>query len=105
MSLRLIFAATAIVGLAAPAFSDGHTQGDIFAYPSSANYCLDSLQPVVLGGVISCGAPNTNEDYLEMMRHVVSASQHWTRNNGQQGFYDQQQQGFYDQQWYKGNGG
>ena len=32
----------------------------IFAYPSSENYCPAGLQPIVLGGVICCGQPNTS---------------------------------------------
>ncbi len=29
----------------------------IYAYPSKHNYCPAGLQPVVVGGVICCGAP------------------------------------------------
>lgn len=35
----------------------------IHPYPSPANYCPTGLQPVTLGGVICCGAPNTSETY------------------------------------------
>ena len=34
-------------------------EGVLFqAYPASANYCPQGLQPVTLGGVICCGTPN-----------------------------------------------
>ncbi|SPF78068.1 hypothetical protein [Pseudoprimorskyibacter insulae] len=31
--------------------------GQIYAYPTKANYCPAGLQPVVVGGVICCGTP------------------------------------------------
>ncbi len=35
----------------------------ISPYPASANYCPSGLWPVTIGGVISCGTPNTGESY------------------------------------------
>lgn len=32
-------------------------------YNASANYCPTGTQPIVLGGVICCGTPNTSEAY------------------------------------------
>lgn len=40
----------------------------ITAYPSGANYCPEGLQPVQLGGEVSCGTPNAAGDWN---RHPV----------------------------------
>ncbi|MBO9472454.1 hypothetical protein J7413_02790 [Shimia sp. R10_1] len=35
----------------------------IHPYPSKTHYCGTGLQPVTVGGMISCGVPNTTERY------------------------------------------
>ncbi|MGI3163335.1 hypothetical protein [Pseudooceanicola sp. 200-1SW] len=35
----------------------------VTAYPSGANYCPAGLQPVQLGGEVSCGTPNAGGDW------------------------------------------
>ncbi len=57
--------ATAIALVAAPAVADGMKY-----YPyHGKNFCPAGLQPISMGGVISCGQPNTNVTYREVMRH------------------------------------
>ncbi len=42
---------------------------NIYPYPSAQNYCLPGLQPVSLGGVISCGVPNQTITHAQVMAH------------------------------------
>ena len=66
--MRIITTLAATAMLATPALAEGVT---LYPYPTSANYCPAGLQPVVLGGVICCGQPNTHMSYKEVMRHPV----------------------------------
>lgn len=66
-TLAVAVAAVAFSAGGALAWDDAYT-GDathnpnsnvlIHAYPASANYCPNGLQPVSMGGVICCGTPN-----------------------------------------------
>lgn len=68
MRLSLFAAATlALTGLAAPALAGGHSQPAsdnmlVWAYPTKHNYCPAGLQPVMVGGVVCCGTPNTHHN-------------------------------------------
>lgn len=46
--------------------------GQIYAYPTSTNYCPAGLRPVVVGGVICCGQPTAPGygDYTPMPKKV-----------------------------------
>ena len=66
--MRLLSTLAAATLLASPAMAEGPT---LYAYPTNANYCPAGLQPVVLGGVICCGQPNTSMSYQQVMRHPV----------------------------------
>ena len=59
---------TALALSAAPAMA---VDVKLYPYAAKANYCPQGLQPVVLGGDISCGMPNTTVSYLEAKRHPV----------------------------------
>ena len=61
--LSIALASATLIG--APALAGGETmtqpaQNDVTirAYPTKANFCPTGLQPVVFGGVISCGRPS-----------------------------------------------
>ncbi len=52
----------------------------VWAYPSRKNYCPAGLQPVVMGGAVSCGQPthvgyhsNNHPKTRRVQKHVVKA--------------------------------
>ena len=58
--------------LAAGALTAGAAQAEMKIYPyggHTPNYCPAGLQPVVVGGVICCGKPNTGMSYQQVMAH------------------------------------
>lgn len=70
MRFTLTAAAVGTFLLATPALAwseyENHTQPAsdtmlIYAYKGAPNYCPTGLQPVVIGGVVCCGVPNTHE--------------------------------------------
>lgn len=67
---KVLFAAgAAVLGLTAtPSMA---VDVNLHPYATSANYCPAGLQPIVLGGDISCGRPNTTADYFDVKRHPV----------------------------------
>lgn len=82
MSLRLSLATAALAMTAAPAMAGNYADGTtvpLYAYPASANYCPAGLQPVILGGVICCGVPNTHTSYTDMMRHPAGTRSYTVR--------------------------
>jgi len=74
MMKTLLAAGLACLAFAAPASA---VEVNIYPYAeSSANYCPAGLQPVVLGGDISCGRPNTNVSYFTVKQHPVQRRHH-----------------------------
>ncbi|MCM2560553.1 hypothetical protein M8756_04220 [Lutimaribacter sp. EGI FJ00015] len=74
MTFKTILAASALAmaaGMPASAMD-----AKIYPYHSKENYCPSGLQPVVLGGVVSCGQPNQSISYAEMKQHTVSRRGH-----------------------------
>jgi hypothetical protein len=79
-------AVTALAALLAPPASAGepHT----YTYDTHVNYCPAGLQPVVFGGVVSCGRPTTRMSWQEVKRHPVPRTRQYRRGycpSGQKG--------------------
>ena len=55
--------------LAVPASAGGEVK--LYPYATHVNYCPPGLQPIVLGGVICCGQPNTHMSWQQVMKHPV----------------------------------
>lgn len=70
--LKPIVAALAVTATAGPALADGK----LYPYHSKENYCPGGLQPVSLGGMISCGTPNQSQSYRQVMQHPAPAKKH-----------------------------
>ncbi|MFN3210615.1 MAG: hypothetical protein ACE369_16750 [Roseovarius sp.] len=71
-SLKPILAALALSAIAAPALADGK----LYPYHSRENYCPAGLQPVSLGGMVSCGTPNQSQSYEQVMKHPAPKTRH-----------------------------
>ena len=57
--------AAGLLLLALPVSAD---EARIHPYGAAPNYCPAGLQPVVLGGDVSCGVPDQTVDYFAMKR-------------------------------------
>ncbi|MHC9234755.1 hypothetical protein ACX9MO_03840 [Pseudooceanicola sp. 502str34] len=69
MMFRILTAAGfGLLALAAPAAAQSV---NTYPYPAAANYCPHGLQPVAVGGDISCGVPDQAQTYDQMKRHPV----------------------------------
>ena len=69
--------------LAAGALTAGAAQAEMKIYPYGGNvpnYCPAGLQPVVVGGVICCGKPNTGMSYQQVMAHPRPAKKRHYRS-------------------------
>lgn len=51
----------------------------IYPQPHHANYCPQGLQPVTISGVISCGRPNKQITYQQMLAHPQPVRVHKPR--------------------------
>ena len=51
----------------------------IYAYGTSENNCPSGLRPVVVGGVICCGAPNQKMSYQAANAHPRKAKKRYVR--------------------------
>ncbi|MDD9724359.1 hypothetical protein PVV74_02710 [Roseovarius sp. SK2] len=71
--LKPILVALAATVTAGPALADGK----LYPYHSKENYCPGGLQPVSLGGMISCGTPNQSQSYRQVMQHPVPKKKHY----------------------------
>ena len=75
--MRLTTALAAAVGLfSATLAGEVSAEPKVYAYPSSANFCPDGLQPITISGVICCGTPNQTMTYAEVQAHPVVRRQH-----------------------------
>lgn len=65
------FTKSVVAGLALALVGSAAIAGEmkVFPYNASANYCPSGLQPVTVGGVICCGAPNMHQTYQSYMAH------------------------------------
>ncbi len=46
-----------------------HTVDPVYSYKSGANYCPAGLEPVSIAGEVSCGRPNQQKTYQQMLVH------------------------------------
>ena len=67
MKTKLLIGAAMAAMWAVPAAADV----PIYAYGGLPNYCPSGLQPVVVGGDISCGTPNRGMTYQQVKVHPV----------------------------------
>ena len=79
MIFKTVLAATAATLVAAiPASA---SDAKLYPYRGKANYCPSGLQPVVMGGVISCGIPNQPVTYAQMKAHPAAHSRASSRKD------------------------
>jgi hypothetical protein len=67
-------------------FAPATDEVPIWAYPSEANHCPAGLQPVVIGGVVSCGTPN-RVGYAERKQVTFRGSYVATGKGAGEGYY------------------
>lgn len=78
MSKINILATAAALALmtALPQVASAGGELTIYPYASKHNYCPAGLQPVSVGGNISCGKPNTHVSYQSAKAHHVARRSH-----------------------------
>lgn len=67
MRTKLLIGAALAVIYAGPAAAEM----PLYAYGGVENNCPNGLRPIVVGGIICCGAPNQNISYQQANAHPV----------------------------------